>query len=119
MTIFSLSGLRGGRIERKGHRQPIYKKYKINSLLEAKISLDNSPFLMVPYSSVLFLGKRKIVWVLKGKTEGNNKIFEARDVITGLMHNGMIEIKTGLTLNEEIAVDAGYLLDRESLIKPE
>ncbi len=95
------------------------KKYKINSLLEAKISLNNSPFLMVPYSSVLFLGKRKIVWVLKGKTEGNNKIFEARDIITGLMHNGMIEIKTGLTLNEEIAIDSGYLLDRESLIKPE
>ena len=95
------------------------KKYKINSLLEATISLGRSYSLFVPYSSVLFLGKRKIVWVLKGKTEDKNKIFEARDVITGLMHNKMIEIKKGLSVNEEIANDAGYLLDRESLIKPE
>lgn len=95
------------------------KKYKINSLVEAKISSGNSSSLMVPYSSVLFLGKRKIVWVLKEKTEDNNRIFEARDVITGLMHNGKIEIKKGLSIDEEIAADAGYLLDRESLIKPE
>jgi len=95
------------------------KKYIINSLLEAKISSGKSSSLIVPYSSVLFLGKRKIVWVLKGKTEDNNKIFEARDVIIGLMHNGMIEIKKGLSINDEIANDAGYLLDRESLIKPE
>jgi Cu(I)/Ag(I) efflux system membrane fusion protein len=95
------------------------KKYKINSLLEAKISSGKSSSLMVPYSSVLFLGKRKIVWVLKEKTTGNSKIYEARDVIIGLVDNGMVEIKSGLNINEEIAIDAGYLIDRESLIKPE
>ena len=68
---------------------------------------------------MLFLGKRKIVWVLKEKTAGNNKIYEARDVIIGLTYNGMVEIKNGLNIKEEIALDAGYLLDRESLIKPE
>ncbi len=95
------------------------KKYKVNSLLEAVISSDKTSSIMVPYSSVLFLGKRKIVWVLKERTADNNKIYEARDVIIGLMHNGMVEIKKGLSINEEIAIDAGYLLDRESLIKPE
>lgn len=95
------------------------KKYKINSLVEAKISAAKTSSFWVPYSSVLFLGKRKIVWVLKERTSANNKIYEARDVITGLMHNRMVEIKSGLSMNEEIAVDAGYLLDRESLIKPE
>lgn len=95
------------------------KKYKINSLLEAKIIIDKASSIMVPYSSVLFLGKRKIVWIMKEKTSDTNKIFEARDVITGLTHNGMVEIKKGLSINEEIAIDAGYLLDRESLIKPE
>lgn len=95
------------------------KKYKVNSLLEAVISSSTTSSIMVPYSSVLFLGKRKIVWVLKEKTPDNNKIYEARDVIIGLMHNGMVEIKKGLSINEEIAINAGYLVDRESLIKPE
>lgn len=95
------------------------KKYKINSLLEAKISSGITSSVIVPYSSVLFLGKRKIVWVLKEKTSDNNKIYEARDVIIGLINNGKVEIKNGLSINEEIAIDAGYLLDRESLIKPE
>ena len=97
----------------------INKKYKVNSLVEAIISTNKSSSIMVPYSSVLFLGKRKIVWVLKERTADNNKIYEARDVVIGLMNNGMVEIKKGLNINEEIALDAGYLLDRESLIKPE
>ena len=95
------------------------KKYKINSLLEAMISSGITSSIIIPYSSVLFLGKRKIVWVLKEKTADNNKIYEARDVTIGLMNNGKVEIKKGLSINEEIAIDAGYLLDRESLIKPE
>ncbi len=95
------------------------KKYKINSLITVRIKSGNASSMMVPYSSVLFLGKRKIVWVLKEKTAGNNRIYEAREVFIGLMHNGLVEIKKGLHMNEEIAMDAGYLLDRESLIKPE
>lgn len=95
------------------------KKYKINSLVEGTIRAPETSSIMVPYSSVLFLGKRKIVWILKERTANNSKIYEARDVEIGSTDNGMIEIKKGLNINEEIALDAGYLLDRESLIKPE
>lgn len=94
-------------------------KYKINSLIVAAISTENKSSLWVPYSSVLFLGKRKIVWVQKETTADHNKIYQVSEVTTGLSHDGMIEIKKGLNADDEIALNAGYLLDRESLIKPE
>ena len=92
------------------------KKYKINSLVEVIINtLPTTPNL-IPYSSVFFLGKKKIVWVLKKKI-GKSKIFEARDITIGIMHSEMVEVITGLNANEEIALNAGYLLDRESLVQ--
>lgn len=94
-------------------------KYKINSLVEGEIVPAKINAVTVPYSSVLFLGKRKIVWVMKGKTAGGNKIFEARNVITGIVLGDQIVIKAGLNQGEEIALNAGYLLDREGLIQPE
>ncbi len=94
-------------------------KYKINSLVEAEIMPAKSNALTVPYSSVLFLGKRKIVWVLKGKTPEGNKIFEARNVSVGAVFGDRVVIKSGLSQGEEVALDAGYLLDREGLIQPE
>lgn len=93
------------------------KKYKINSLVEVILNTPPTSPMMIPYSSVLFLGKRKIVWVLK-KKDGKSRIFEARDITIGIMHSGLVEITTGLKANEEVALNAGYLLDRESLIKP-
>ncbi len=99
--------------------QNLNKRYKINTLVEANINVGNSSTIIVPYSSVLFLGKRKIVWILIEKSADNNKIYEARDVTIGLTYNGAVEIKKGLNINDEIAIDAGYLIDRESLIKPE
>lgn len=103
------------RIYLKNPRQ----KLKINSFIEATIYPEAATSNMVPYGSILFLGKRKIVWVLKEKTTGGNKVYEARDVLIGRIYNGMVEIKKGLNVNEEIAMNAGYLIDRESLIEPE
>ena len=94
-------------------------KYKINSLVTAEIATEQKSSVWVPYSSLLFLGKRKIVWVLKESGSDANKIYEARDVVTGLCRDEMIEIKKGINASEEIALNAAYLLDRESLIKPE
>ncbi|MBY0425646.1 MAG: efflux RND transporter periplasmic adaptor subunit [Cytophagales bacterium] len=94
------------------------KKYKINSLVEVTINTPPTSLMLVPYSSVLFLGKRKIVWVLKEKI-GENRIYEAREITIGIIHSEMVEVTTGLKAKEEIALNAGYLLDRESLIKPE
>ena len=94
-------------------------KYKINSLIDAEVvTNEKKSILTVPYSGVLFLGKRKIVWVLKGMS-GDNRIYEARDVMVGAVYGDTIVVKDGLKADEEVAINAGYLLDRESLIKPQ
>lgn len=93
-------------------------RYKINSLVNAQIESTSTPVLSVPYGSVLFLGKRKVVWVFQRYTGQGNRIYEARDVVTGIAFRDRIEIKSGLARDEEVAMNAAYLLDRESLIKP-
>ena len=85
--------------------------YKINSLVTAVVS-EKEKTLSIPSSAVLDLGKRKIVWV----EIAENK-FQARDVITGNDMNGVTEIISGITQKDDIAKDAGYLIDSESLIK--
>lgn len=92
-------------------------RYKINSLLDAEINIERKPTVIVPYSSVLFLGRRKLVWVMKGFTEDRNRIYEAREISIGT-EDGDVEVKGGLNADEEVAINAGYLMDRESLIIP-
>ncbi len=87
------------------------QQYKINSLVIIQVSTGEKK-MSVPGSAVLDLGKMKIVWVKTGK-----KQFEARNVITGGETKGLTEIISGITGKDEIAKDAGYLIDSESLIK--
>ena len=89
--------------------------FKINSLLKGKISIQDQT-LTVPLSSVYDLGSRKMVWVKTGMTSNGIGLFEARVVITGLTSNNLIEIINGLQGDEEIALDAGYMLDSESIL---
>ena len=74
--------------------------------------------LVVPSSSILTLGNRKFVWVKKENAQNGNKILEAKEITTGKESDGYTQIISGVTELDEIAKDAGYLLDSESLIKP-
>ena len=56
------------------------------------------------------------MWVKTGATASGTGLFEAREVNIGLSVNNVTEILNGLTGNEDIALDAGYLLDRESIV---
>ena len=67
--------------------------------------------LWIPLSSLVDLGREKIVFV---KSNGN---FIARKVETGAMSNSMVEISDGLTEEDEIASEAHYLIDSEGFIK--
>jgi len=96
----------------------VNNRYKINSLMNAEINIETKPMMTVPYSSVLFLGKRELVWVMKGFTQDRNRIYEAREIRIGTTEDGDVEIKEGLNADEEVAINAGYLMDRESLIIP-
>ncbi len=90
---------------------------KINSLLTAKINSAKTKQLLIPSSSILFLGARKIVWVRTGEVEKGKYIFQVRDIATSAFQGDMTKVTSGLTNKDEIALEAGYMIDRESLIK--
>ena len=87
------------------------KKYKAGQLVTAAVYAGNHKGIWVPVTSVLDLGKRKIV-ILKTK-----KYFATRTVTTAITYNDLVEIKSGLEISDEIASNAQFLIDSESFIK--
>ncbi|RCR67097.1 efflux RND transporter periplasmic adaptor subunit [Larkinella punicea] len=93
-------------------------RLKINALVSGILIPRSSSLFVVPVSSVYDLGRRKIIWVYAGKTPSGKKRFKARQVLTGVPQDGYIPILQGLNGQEEIAQEAGYLVDSESYIEP-
>lgn len=91
---------------------------KINSLVRGKIIPAAHSMWFLPSSSIYDLGRRKVVWIYKGKTDKGAKLFEAREVVTGIRQKDFIQILTGLDRSEEVVLDAGYMVDSESFIWP-
>lgn len=91
-------------------------KLKINSLATAQFSLGDTNGFEVPSSAVYKTGLHAFVWVKSGTTSSGNGIFRAKKVIAGQSSGGMITIKSGLSPEEEIAVEAGLMIDSESFI---
>jgi Cu(I)/Ag(I) efflux system membrane fusion protein len=92
------------------------RTFKINSLIHGELSTQTKA-LTVPLSSVYDLGSQKIVWVKMGVTSNGSGVFEPKVVMTGIATNNSIEIISGLSGEEEIALDAGYMIDSESILK--
>jgi membrane fusion protein, copper/silver efflux system len=93
-------------------------RLKLNSLVSGSIRPRSQQHLVVPASSVFDMGRRKIVWVYRGRTPQGNKRFEAREILTGAASGDSIRVIRGLAPHEQIARDAGYLVDSESFIQP-
>lgn len=85
--------------------------YKVGTLVKAIIQCDEVEGLWIPLSSVIDLGKSKIVWLKKSNR------FIAQKIETGNIINDMIEVTDGLTMIDEIAVEGHYLTDSEGFIK--
>jgi len=89
---------------------------KQNSLITATVSVPVKS-LIVPAGSVYYLGKVAIVWVQVGTTKEGNAVFQSRVVKIGHRGDDKVEILEGLSQNEKIARDAGYLADGETIIQ--
>lgn len=89
---------------------------KQNSLIRATASIP-AKSLMVPASSVYYLGKIAIVWVRTGETKEGSNIFQSRVVRIGHRDSKMVQILEGLNAGELVAKDAGYMADSETIIK--
>lgn len=95
------------------------RNLRINSLLEATIYPKTKESLTLPATSILYLGGRQAVWKKVGQTEEGTHILEIQFVKLGPVSQGRVAVLHGLQANDEVALDAGYLMDRESLVKPE
>ncbi|MBB6609713.1 efflux RND transporter periplasmic adaptor subunit [Pontibacter sp. Tf4] len=90
--------------------------FKENALVRAMIASGSKEVLTVPNTALLDLGRKKVVWLLTGKTPQGKKIFEAIEVKTGSITANATEVISGLKEGQEIASDAGLLADSESMI---
>ena len=90
---------------------------QVNSLFNAEIKINQEgESLLLPLSAVLDLGERKIVWLKTGNSENHFGLFKAIEIETGKMIGNQIEIKSGLSKDAEVAEQAGFMLDSETLI---
>jgi membrane fusion protein, copper/silver efflux system len=94
------------------------KTLRQNSLLTAKVFMD-AHSLLIPQSSVQYLGRIAIVWVIVASTKDDNSVFQARSVKLGRVSGGMAEVLQGLKEDDLIAKDASYMTDSETIIKYE
>lgn len=88
---------------------------KLNAFVKAEVDLSLGEQMFIPSSAILDLGKRKVVWVKVGGT--GDQVFEAREVVTGYMGQGMVQVLSGLLTGDTVALDGGYLLDSQSLVE--
>lgn len=86
-------------------------KIPIGSQVKATIFGDLKEAWWLPRESVLSLGLDKVVF----KKEGVG--FKAIKVATGIGHQDHIQILSGITDKDSVAVNAQYLMDSESFIK--
>lgn len=86
-------------------------KIPIGSQVRAFIYGNSKDAYWLPKEAVLSLGLDKVVFQ---KVDGG---FKAHKVNTGILHMEHIQIISGLTSTDSVAVNAQYLMDSESFIK--
>ena len=92
--------------------------FKLNSFITAQFNFSNNA-LKIPNAAIMDLGNKKVVWIKTGTTQNGKNIYKTRIIETGASSKDFTEIKSGLSSNDEVASDAGYLLDSEGLVNPE
>jgi multidrug efflux pump subunit AcrA (membrane-fusion protein) len=83
----------------------------IGQLIKAKIPVSSDEGIWLPREAVVDLGLNRVVFV---KERG---AFKAKNVTTGMLIDGWVEIKNGVASSDELAAKAQYLVDSESFIK--
>lgn len=86
-------------------------RLRIGQLIQATMRTQVEA-LWLPREAILNLGQDRIVFLK------DQNIFKPRRIVTGIQTEGKIEVKQGISSADEVAVNAQYLVDSESFIKP-
>jgi len=87
-------------------------KLKPDMFVNAVIKVPLVSVIVVPVSAVMDTGKRQVVWI-----ESSPGVFEPRDVQVGQRTDAEVQILSGLSTGDKVAVSGGYLIDSESQLK--
>lgn len=88
---------------------------KLNTQVTVTITpIGKRDIVTVPLTSILDLGKNKLVWLKIDERDGVG-VFKAKKVKTGSVIGNRVEIIEGLSPQDEVAENAGYMIDSESL----
>ena len=82
---------------------------KPDMFVDVEIPVTSAPAITVPADAILDSGRRKTVFVDRGKG-----FFEPREVETGLRLGGRVEVVKGLEPGERIVLSGNFLVDSES-----
>jgi membrane fusion protein, copper/silver efflux system len=84
---------------------------KIGTLLSAKIISNAINGLWLPRNAIVNLGQKEIVFL---KFENH---FTSKKIQTGIVTDSLVQIISGLTGDEQVAINAQYMVDSESFIE--
>jgi Cu(I)/Ag(I) efflux system membrane fusion protein len=79
---------------------------------EVQIQVDLPARLVVPARAVIVAGKRRLVFIDRGKG-----LFEPREVVTGAQAGGLVQISKGLVSGDRVVVSGTFLLAAENRIR--
>lgn len=73
-----------------------------------KVELEGEP-LVIPKTAVIDTGKRKVVWLKNSKDR-----YQANEIRTGFESSGYVEVKDGLSENDQVVIEGNFLLDAQA-----
>ncbi|MCK8523472.1 efflux RND transporter periplasmic adaptor subunit [Aquimarina sp. D1M17] len=80
----------------------------VNGIVETKSDIEHVSKLLVPASSVMWTGKRSLVYV---KIKPDEPIFEMKEVVLGVKNGDNVEVLSGLQPGEEIVTNGTFTVD--------
>jgi len=86
-------------------------KLKPGALLKATVQAGGRSGLWIPRTAALDLGRQRVVFL---KKDGG---FQSQKIETGARAGDWLEVRSGISPEDEIAADAQFLMDSESFVK--
>jgi len=84
-------------------------KLKPNMFASASVKVPLGETLVIPSSSLLDTGKRKIVFIMQGEDT-----FVKRNIVTGQETQGQIQVLSGLSAGDTVVTAAAFLVDSQT-----